>query len=497
MAGLGIRTYYYADTAKSSQGGPLSIQGLQRLWSIGTIDKDTSCWYEGLAEWAPLFHIEELRAKFCPAVAAPAVAAAAPAVPAAADTRYTTENGFSTFTSDSGERFVWDEARSEWLPEEQAKYMLNFDGVEAAIVAPETTEQIEKKLAATDEPDPVLTYGAPLEDPKGKGKGKGKKGTPAKKGWKVDVSADSGAPPEGEEADPDAVNEKGRTEAQEDKRIEKKKEYRKKRKETQWTEAKVNTNIYVEGLPVDIPVEEVVTYFEKCGVIRCDALTNEPVVKFYLDKTTQERKGDARISYLKDESVDLACEMLDASEIRPKYKIRVVPATFELKGEAFVKKAKVVLSEEEKKRSQLKKKEMQGRLSWNDGADSGDGKGLRIVIWKNVFHPDDAKADYNYYDELYEECEREAKKFGELEKVHIFQKNVLGVVSVRFKESAAAAMCIEGMNSKKMAGRVVTVEYFDGVTDHRVKDTDELEQQRIAEFGSWLEGDDQANPNKI
>ena len=72
------------------------------------------------------------------------------------------------------------------------------------------------------------------------------------------------------------------------------------------------------------------------------------------------------------------------------------------------------------------------KTSWNDGVD--DGRGLRIVILKNVFDPKEALSDPNYYEvcvetsiyrssdllcgkdirvDMLEEC----SKLGEIEKV--------------------------------------------------------------------------------
>ena len=43
--------------------------------------------------------------------------------------------------------------------------------------------------------------------------------------------------------------------------------------------------------------------------------------------------------------------------------------------------------------------------------------------------------------------------------------------------------------------RQVTCEYFDGITDYRWKEDDEVTQQRVEDFDSFLTSG--ANPNKI
>lgn len=86
-----------------------------------------------------------------------------------------------------------------------------------------------------------------------------------------------------------------------------------------------NTAIYVTGLPEDITVEELVSHFSKCGIIMDEIMTGKPRVKLYCDEEGR-LKGDALIVYLREESVTLALNILDESEIRPTIKIRVQEA---------------------------------------------------------------------------------------------------------------------------------------------------------------------------
>lgn len=61
-----------------------------------------------------------------------------------------------------------------------------------------------------------------------------------------------------------------------------------------------------------------------------DALTGEPKIKLYRNEKN-ELKGDALVIYLREESVKLACELLDETYINTS-KIKVQPAVFEDKG---------------------------------------------------------------------------------------------------------------------------------------------------------------------
>lgn len=88
-----------------------------------------------------------------------------------------------------------------------------------------------------------------------------------------------------------------------------------------------NTAIYVSELPNDIAIDELVLYFSKCGIIMDEIMTGKPRIKLYSDEEGNP-KGDALIVYLREESVTLALNILDESEIRPGHKIRVQEASF-------------------------------------------------------------------------------------------------------------------------------------------------------------------------
>lgn len=88
-----------------------------------------------------------------------------------------------------------------------------------------------------------------------------------------------------------------------------------------------NTAIYVSGLPDDITIDELIPHFSKCGIIMDEILTGKPRVKLYTDEEGN-LKGDALIVYLREESVNLALNILDESEIRPSVRIKVQEASF-------------------------------------------------------------------------------------------------------------------------------------------------------------------------
>lgn len=63
-----------------------------------------------------------------------------------------------------------------------------------------------------------------------------------------------------------------------------KKKRKKKKKNDKWQKRKSNTWVYVNGLPLDVTVQEVADHFSKCGVIQQDVTTGEPRVKLYKNK---------------------------------------------------------------------------------------------------------------------------------------------------------------------------------------------------------------------
>lgn len=188
-------------------------------------------------------------------------------------------------------------------------------------------------------------------------------------------------------------------------------------KKKKWYNPKICSSVYVTGLPLDIGVEEVSEYFTKCGILRIDPHTGEKKIKIY--ETNGNRKGDALIQYAKEESIELALEHLNDSEIRPGFKIHVERASFQQKGTEYQPRKK-------KKTDRLEmfriKSEVERLFTWNE--DEEARKGLRIVILKGVFTMEEVEIEPNkeqFFKDLEEDIKTECtEKLGEIERFVIY-----------------------------------------------------------------------------
>jgi RNA recognition motif-containing protein len=259
-----------------------------------------------------------------------------------------------------------------------------------------------------------------------------------------------------------------------------KKEKQKDKKKSQWYTPRINSSIYISNLPKNTNEQELISLFSKCGLIRRDPETGENRIKIYKNKQTNELKGDAVISFLREESILLAIEYFNDYELKGN-KIKVEKAKFEQKGDFYQKR-------EQKKIDDLQKfkykTDVNRLLGWEEEENE---KGLKIVVLKNVFEPVDFVEDPELLDDMRNDFLEECLDFGDVEKLKIFNDNEDGIIKIKFKTPSAAARCIDHLKGRFYNGRQIEALYWDGKTDYyKKKENTEEEDKRIEEFGEWL-----------
>ena len=266
--------------------------------------------------------------------------------------------------------------------------------------------------------------------------------------------------------------------------------------------------IYVTGLPTTVDKDQVVTYFQKVGLIDLDPLTLQPKVKLYLNENGTP-KGDASICYAKIESVELALQILDDSVWDEHHTIHVQKAEFSASTNNHnnKKRTKPTVSTAQRKVAKLALKQAQddgfgGRLE-------GGRKGLTIVIVQHMVTANQREHNDN---ELEAHLRTQAEAFGPVEKItYIASTNT---VIYKFVEPTAASAAIRAWHHSTVptAGssddngdskkQKMEAFYWDGVTNYTSTAKDEAvqqqeEAQRHEEFGKWLEaqgGEDELPP---
>ena len=256
-----------------------------------------------------------------------------------------------------------------------------------------------------------------------------------------------------------------------------------KREEQKQSSRKKNTAVYVTGLPSDVTLDELEVHFSKVGIIMQDMINGGPRIKIYANEA-EEPTGDCLVVYLREESVGLACEILDESLLRPGVVLRVQQAQEKKEDAGGDEKGGKI----EKQVWVEKMKEMKRQLEWDE-----DEIGRASLVTKNVRRKTETKRstskriivirgmlqDGDSVEEIQSDLEHEIKRKVGPVTVTILEQYQLACCKFRSEEEAQR--CIALLNGRKYDGRSIKAEFYDG--SFAIDDSNE----RLERFGNWLE----------
>lgn len=309
---------------------------------------------------------------------------------------------------------------------------------------------------------------------------------------------------------------------------------------------RVNRGIYVSKLPLDTTVQELDESFSKYGLIAEDSHAKAGVpnnstsgghanakrIKLYVD-ADGKLKGDALIVYFKPESVDLAVQMMDNAELRIGHQdsiIKVEPASYTHKEEKNGDKSEhpqqsaappAATEAQAKAKKKLIKQyqKMNNKLAdWDDDdnttTSAKDGASSKrwekVVILKHVFTLDELGADVTAASDIKDDIMAGCEAIGTVTNVILYDAEPDGVVSVKFQHREDAIECVNKMNGRFFGGQRLEARVYDGLERYKRSkkhtptsatagaetggatlddedNTGKEEEQRLEEFGNWLE----------
>ncbi|KAK9371126.1 hypothetical protein V1509DRAFT_606932 [Lipomyces kononenkoae] len=279
---------------------------------------------------------------------------------------------------------------------------------------------------------------------------------------------------------------------------------------------KKNTAVYITNLPRDITFEELESVISRYGLIAEDISTGKKRIKIYTDDNGTP-KGDALVVFFRAESVALAVDMLDESKIRIDGKktsidgkeveienpvIRVQPADMDYKVE---KEAQPIQQRTAREKREILKsvQRLNNKLTdWDDDdvdqQYTTNKRWNKIVILKHVFSLQELEEDVTAALDIKQDIREGCEEIGPVSNVVLYDLEPDGVMSIKFRHEDDALECVRKMDSRYFSGRQLEASIYDGRVRYKKSgkkhgdEDDNVEEERLARFGEWLEEHDEA-----
>ncbi|KAK2962379.1 putative Splicing factor U2AF-associated protein 2 [Blattamonas nauphoetae] len=274
--------------------------------------------------------------------------------------------------------------------------------------------------------------------------------------------------------------------------------------------------VFASGFPKDANRADIIQFFSLVSMLKHNADGSE-CIKMYQDKETSAFRGEVLAIYPDEAAVELAIMRLDNSYFplgaQPSsgHLIHVELAHFDSKPQQSKPKQQPVKPKGSNDSiREIRKRESKAR-GWNLADTTASmfdpqvaieiiPKSFRTVVLKNMFSVDDFSKVVNLKDELREDIELEAIKIGEVEKVTVYDRHPLGIITIRFKQQADAQKALSVFNGRHFDGRQVVAEIERKETSPEVlnlqsmflphkldDDNSDSEEERLAAFARDLE----------
>lgn len=387
--------------------GPLSVTQLQEHLSNDVIDGMTFCWKEGMAEWRQIFDVEALKVHLA--------------------AKQDPEQEPTAARSDAGARRACPAAAAR-LPLETVPEQLKYITAEGVGQVFDTATQQWLTFSEYR----ALTGSEPAAPP----------ANAADKGAACEKEAAVPGVPESDLVDLDAKRQRN---------VESRRKYRERVKEKKkagiWVKPKTNPNVYVKGLPPDVTEEELADVFRRAGVIKIDPDTSRPKIRIYR-RPDGLVNGDATISFVNAESVNLAIKYLDGSFFRNDCTLHVEQAQFQ-KAEKMAGQAVNPREREmQRKKYWAAKLEEQRLLGWSDGM--SDGR-MRIMLIRPLWSYQEAE-EYPFNDAFYStiavNLKESLSEWTSVVSVTPIERHPRGIACVKFRTAEDCEAAILRLNQR-------------------------------------------------